>query len=193
MPRNAERGLVWLGGAADGGRAGAQLKLARLLARGDDGVTPDLAAAAARYYEMAADQGHASAAYELANLYAAGDGLPEDGARAVRLYQQAVAQGDSRAYVRIGDVHGRGQGSPGTLSRRTGGMPRPRATGVKGPFRLGEAYERGNGVEADQVRALMWYSLADAQGYAEAAERVARASASTTLSSARPRRSPPTG
>jgi TPR repeat protein len=119
VPRNAERGLVWLA-AADGGRAGAQLKLARLLARGDDGVTPDLAAAAARYYEMAADQGHASAAYELANLYAAGDGLPEDGARAVRLYQQAVAQGDSRAYVRIGDVHGRGQGSPGTLSRRTG-------------------------------------------------------------------------
>jgi TPR repeat protein len=93
----------------------------------------------------------------------------------MRLYQQAVAQGDSRAYVRIGDVHGSGRGSPGTLSRRTGGMPRPRAMGTpRGCPARAQAYERGNGVEADQVRALMRYSLAHAQGYAEAAERVAR-------------------
>ena len=44
----------------------------------------------------------------------------------------------------------------------------------RGFFRLGEAYERGRGVPADLVQALMWYSLAQQSEYEPAAERVRR-------------------
>jgi len=44
----------------------------------------------------------------------------------------------------------------------------------RGLYKLGYAYEQGQGVKADPVRALMWYSLASEQGYEQAAARIER-------------------
>jgi hypothetical protein len=166
--------LALLEAAASQGRAGAQVQLGKLFAEGIDGLAPD-PTAAARYYELAAEQGNAGAQYELAKLYVDGQGVPKDGKRAVLLLEQAAAQGKANAYTRIGDLYASGDGDG--IAKDYGEAVRwygeaARNGDAKGFYRLGEAYEQGRGVEADPVRALMWYSLAAEEGYEAAPARV---------------------
>ena len=163
--------------AARSGRTGAQLKLARLLHEGADGVPPDPAKAAV-YFQMAADQGHAGAVYALAQMYADGEGVPQDGARAVALYRESVEQGETRAYVRLGDLYAKGDAVAQNYEEAVRWYTLAAEHGdPKGLYRLGEAYERGNGVPEDLVQALMWYSLAQQADYEPAAARVERVAA----------------
>jgi TPR repeat protein len=177
VPKDAKRAAALYEAAADRGRTGAQVKLARLLQRGQDALAPD-PAKAATYFQMAADQGHVGAGYTLAQMYADGAGVAQDGSRAVALYEQSAAQGETRAYAKLGDLYARG-----------GAVRQDHAEAVrwytlaaqhgdpKGLFKLGEAYERGQGVPADLVQALMWYSLAEQAEYGQASARVERVAA----------------
>ena len=174
VPQDVNRGVALLEAAAKQGRTSAQVQLGKLFAEGSDGVAPD-PTAAARYYELAAQQGNSGAQYELAKLYAEGRGVPQDGMRAISLFQQAAAQGKINAYARIGDLYASGDGDG--IVKDYGEAVRwydeaARNGDAKGLYRLGEAYEQGRGVEADPVRALMWYSLAAEEGYEAAPARV---------------------
>jgi TPR repeat protein len=174
---NVERGLAMYEAAADRGRTGARVKLARLLHRGEDGVAPD-PAKAATYFRMAAEEGHVGAGYTLAQMYADGDGVPQDGSRAVALYELSAAQGETRAYARLGDLYARGEAVPQDRAAAVGWYTLAAEHGdAKGLFKLGEAYERGHGVPVDLVQALMWYSLAEQAAYDQASARVERVAA----------------
>ena len=177
VPKNVEQALVLYEGAARGGRVGAQLKLARLLQKGADGV-PANPAKAATFFQMALDQGHPSAAYALAQMYAEGEGVPQDGARAVALYRTSVEQGDTRAYLRLGDLYASGDAVSQDYQEaiRWYTLAAEHAD-PKGFYRLGEAYERGRGVGEDLVQSLMWYSLAAQSDYEPATARVERVAA----------------
>lgn len=176
-PANVNLALAHYGAAARSGRTGAQLKLARLLQEGADGIPPDPAKAAS-YFQMAADQGHAGAVYALAQMYADGEGVPQDGARAVALYRESVEQGETRAYVRLGDLYAKGDAVSLNYEEAVGWYTLAAEHGdPRGFYRLGEAYERGHGVPEDLVQALMWYSLAQQSDYEPATARVERVAA----------------
>jgi uncharacterized protein len=177
VPKDPDQALALYEAAANSGRTGAQLKLARLLQEGADGIAAD-PAKAARYFQMAADQGHAGAVYALAQMYADGEGVPQDGARAVALYQESVEQGDTRAYVRLGDLYAKGDAVAQNYEEAVRWYTLAAEHGdPKGFYRLGEAYERGDGVSEDLVQSLMWYSLALQSDYEPAKARVDRVAA----------------
>jgi uncharacterized protein len=177
VPKNVDQALVLYEGAARSGRVGAQLKLARLLQTGEDGVPAD-PAKAATFFQMALDQGHPSAAYTLAQMYAEGEGVPQDGTRAVELYRASVEQGDTRAYVRLGDLYASGDAVTQDYEEAVRWYTLAAEHGdPKGFYRLGEAYERGRGVPEDLVHSLMWYSLAEQSDYEPATARVERVAA----------------
>jgi uncharacterized protein len=177
VPKNVDHALALYEAAARSGRTGAQLKAARLLHKGADGVPADPAKAAS-YFHMAVDQGHPSAGYSLAQMYADGEGVPQDGARAVALYQESVEQGDTRAYVRLGDLYANGDAVSQDHEEAVRWYTLAAEHGdPRGYYRLGEAYERGRGVPEDLVQSLMWYSLAEQSDYEPATARVERVAA----------------
>jgi TPR repeat protein len=173
-PKNVDRALVLYEAAANSGRLGAQVKLARVLHKGADGVPAD-PAKAARYLQMAADQGHSGAGYTLAQMYADGEGVPQDGARAVALYEESIEHGDMRAYLQVGDLYAKGDAVPQDREEAVRWYTLAAEHGdPRGLYRLGEAYERGHGVPEDLVQSLMWYSLALQSDYEPAKARVER-------------------
>jgi TPR repeat protein len=177
VAKDVPRALALYEAAARSGRTGTQVKYARLLQKGTDGVDPDHVKAA-EFFQMAADQGHRSARYSLAQIYAEGEGVPQDGERAVALYQQSLEQGETRAYAKLGDLYADGDAVPRDYVEAVRWYTLAAEHGdPKGLYRLGEAYERGRGVPEDLVQALMWYSLAVQSDYQAAAARVERVAA----------------
>jgi len=93
---------------AERGDAQAALRLGMAYERGR-GVAAD-AAAAARWYRVAADAGEVDALYNLGAIHAGGVGAARDVAEAVRWFRRAADQRDAHAQLNLGLLYLKGDG-----------------------------------------------------------------------------------
>jgi TPR repeat protein len=117
----------------------------------------------------AAEQGYAEAQLNLGLMYSNGKGVPQDYAKAAEWYAKAAIQGHYSAQFELGNLYLRGQGvakdlrEAFALHEMSAGWGYPLAQ-----FRAGVMYAEGSGVPKNNVRALMWLSLASQSGVEKA-------------------------
>jgi TPR repeat protein len=117
-------------------------------------------AKAKQLWEQAAAQGNAQAQYNLGLLYYNGQGVPQDYTKAREWFEKAAAQGLAQAQQSLKAREWYEQAA-------AQGFPQSQQE-LKAQLALGWLYDRGvqyangQGVPQDNVRAHMWYSLAEA-------------------------------
>jgi localization factor PodJL len=139
------------------------------------GVPADFAKAAT-WYQRAADAGVIPAQYRLGSLYEKGTGVPRDPAKARALYQQAAESGNANAMHNLAVMLASGNAAAGGASPdfALAGMWFAKAADLglrDSQFNLAILYARGNGVAKDLVESCKWFSVAAADGDADAAQK----------------------
>ena len=146
------------------GNANAQAVLGQCYALGQ-GVPVD-AAQAVQWYRRAAVQGHVAAQTNLGLAYDTGQGIEQDQAQAVRWYSLAAAQGDAVAQTNLALMYDTGAGVAQSATQALRFFRLAAAQGnATAQFNLGLVYGTGNSaVDADPVRAYLWFTLAAQAG-----------------------------
>ena len=145
---NLSEALKWNRKAAEQGIAEAQYKLALAYENGT-GVRADFSEAA-NWYRKAAEQDNAGAQYKLGLYY---EKVKTDLSEAANWYRKAVSHGHQEAQSNLKNIEL-------FLDARNGN--------ADAQYKLGLAYEKGEGVEKDTSQAVSWFDLAAKQGHAEA-------------------------
>jgi len=171
VPQDYATGMRWMRLAAEKGLADAQNELGILLQQGWGAERND--AEAVKWFRLAADQGSVIAQNNLADIFAQGRGVPQNLREAFKWYQIAADQSSSYAENVIGVAYERGlyftQDSAEAFRwyRRAANKiyDRPGNTWIHSPqYNIGAMYASGRGTTQDNVRALMWFTLAVAFG-----------------------------
>jgi TPR repeat protein len=160
--------VKWTLRAVDQGLPEAQLHLGMLYQRGQG--LPVSPTKAVQQFERAAAQGLAEAQYMAGLMYCCGDGVKRDSARALRWFTQAATQGHGNAQLNLGRMYVQGEGV--AIDKEKGRKWLLAAAEQRVPeaqYQLGKMYTQGGGVAADDVQAYIWFSLALAGGYSDAA------------------------
>lgn len=159
-----------LRGRAEGGDAEAQYRLGFLYGNGE-GVPLDHAQAE-YWFSLAARQGHEAALLDLAWLYATGTGIEIDEARARDLYLLAAEHGSGKAQYIAATLYRFGQyGVQPDMSRALHYYQLAAERGISSAqFALAKLLMEGKVVERDDVVALQWMTLAQANGSRRAEE-----------------------
>jgi hypothetical protein len=164
VEKNADEARNWIKRAAELGDALGQCNYAWLLYEGD-GAWHDYGEAA-KWYRRAAEQGDARAQDMLSFMLFEGLGEPQNLEESREWAQKAAAQGAASAMTRLGKFH----------HDALGGVARDPAQAVawwikaanagdsEAQALLGAAYHLGQGVERNDVHALVWLTRAEAQG-----------------------------
>ncbi len=156
--------------AADAGNAEAQFRLGMMYANGD-GV-PLSHSRGAGLIESAARQGHTEAQTTLGWLYANGTGVDQDDQQAKKWYLRAAHQGSPKAEYVVATMYRFGQfGEPRDAEQAVAWYLKAANRGVApAQFALGRLLMDGKLVQKDEETALMWLSLAHANGSSKAEE-----------------------
>lgn len=182
LARNDAEGVLWCRKAAALGSVAAQFYLGLLYQEGR-GVPQDYATAA-DWYRRAAEAGSIEAQYNLGNLYEKGLGVPRDPGQALRWFrraaEQALAAPPADRSAKLAE--------PAEPSSPAGIAPRLATERIRGgglsaedyakklqesaeagdpeaQYKLGELYEKGEGVPLDPVLGAQWKSIAARKGY----------------------------
>jgi len=173
-PQDVEEALYWMNRAAEGGRVGTMVDLAKLYEEGAPGIEPD-PEMALRYRLMAAEHGDAVSAYEAGKRYYDGDGVPRQPYRAQQMFERAAGLGESRAYTYLGELYS--DPALDLLDPETAEIWYARG-GEEGDgkalFRIAEMHEKGEIEEQDMALAAALYELAPEFGYDRGPERAER-------------------
>jgi hypothetical protein len=178
--QSVEQAAYWYDRAAQQGWPEAQVNLGRLHDEGLGVAQNPLATL--RLFHSAAAQGVAQAQFNLGVLYAAGRGAPKNDAEAVKWYGRAAQQGFAEAQYTLGTFYEEGtgvmqdyaeamrwyrlaaQGHAGAENCQTADSPLYRTAAAQGHAgaqnNIGRLYAEGLGVTMDNVKALVWYTLA---------------------------------
>jgi alpha/beta superfamily hydrolase len=143
-----------------------------------DGVEND-AAAAVRWYRMAAVAGNAQAQYNLGVCFDNGRGVEKDAVAAVHWYRKAAEAGDVQAQYNLGVCYNNGDGVEKDAAAAVSWYQM--AADVEydaAQLALADCFSNGTGVEKDAAAAAFWYRKAAASGNAAAIDRLAVASLS---------------
>jgi len=148
---------------------------AAALEAGDD-------AAAAAALAEASDLGYPPAQYAYGQLHEAGRGVPADAAEARRLYRRAAEAGNRDAMHLLGVMAARGRGGPKDDAAAVEWFKRAAELGlVNSQFNLGAIFqpspEKGPSDLQDAEQSYFWFSLAAANGDAQAIPQAARVGA----------------
>jgi len=156
--------------AADAGNPEAQFRLGMMYANGE-GVPLNHSKGAA-LIEAAARQGNAEAQTTLGWLYANGMGKEQDDKLAKQWYLRAAQQGSSKAQYVVATMYRFGQlGEPRNAEQAVAWYLEAANQGVaSAQFALGRLLMDGKLVQKDEETALMWLSLAHANGSSKAEE-----------------------
>lgn len=155
---------------AEAGDAEAQYRLGMLYGNGE-GVPLDHAQAE-HWFSLAARQGHEDALLDLAWLYATGTGVEVNESRARELYLLAASHGSGRAQYIAATMYRYGQyGVEPDMARALEYYQLAAERGVSSAqFALAKLLMEGKLVERDDVVALQWMTLAQANGSRRAEE-----------------------
>jgi TPR repeat protein len=164
---SAVAALKWFTKAADGGSAPGQLNLARLLAAGAEGVAKDMERA--RFLvQQAAENGFAPAQVELARLLEAEvdlDGRTPDWREPREWLEKAAAQGYGEALFALVRYHDEGRAGERSPIRATDlCLQAAKAGSVIAMNEMGVRYQKGSGIQQDNVAAVGWLALACQHG-----------------------------
>ena len=128
--------------------------------------------AAFEWFEKAAGQGSVEALYELSVCYERGEGTPSFPEKARKLLEQAAASGYMPAQYDFGMLYLYGKTSMAGEKE----FPKDETLAVKwllkaaeqgdslAQYQLGECYEEGMGVEANEEQAIAWYEKSAERG-----------------------------
>jgi TPR repeat protein len=171
VPQDYAMGMRWMRIAAGKGLPDAQNEIGILYQRGWGAERSD--AEAVKWFRLAADQGLVVAQNNLADIYALGLGVPQDFREAFKWYRIAADQSSSYAENVIGVAYEHGlyvtqdYAEAFRWYRRAANKiyERPGDTWIHSPqYNIGAMYASGRGTAQDNVRALMWFTLAAAFG-----------------------------
>jgi localization factor PodJL len=123
---------------------------------------------AAKWYDRAAQAGLIPATFRLGTLYEKGLGVKKDADIARRYYQQAAERGNAKAMHNLAVLDADGGGSPDYKSAAQWFRKAADHGVADSQFNLGILYARGIGVEQNLAESFKWFSLAAAQGDADA-------------------------
>jgi tetratricopeptide (TPR) repeat protein len=153
--------------AAENDHAEAQYVLATMYKTGR-GLPRD-PALAAEWYSRSAETGYPLAQFTMGNILMNGEGVPQNVPMAINLYRQAAEQDHPQAQYNLG-VYYYGIGTAENYIRAEHWFDR--AARLREPasqYALGRMYlSPHDGIRLDRVRAYAWFSLAAANGHAEA-------------------------
>lgn len=150
--------------AAEAGDAEAQYRLGMLYGNGE-GVALDHGQSE-QWFSRAARQGHEEALLNLAWLYATGTGVDMDEPRARELYLLAADHGSGKAQYVVATMYRFSQyGAERDMSEAIRYYQLAAESGItSAQFALGKLLMEGKQVERDDVVALQWLTLAQANG-----------------------------
>ena len=123
---------------------------------------------AAKWYDRAAQAGVIPATFRLGTLYEKGLGVKKDADIARRYYQQAAERGNAKAMHNLAVLDADGGGSPDYTSAAQWFRKAAEHGVADSQFNLGILYARGIGVDQNLAESFKWFSLAAAQGDADA-------------------------
>lgn len=168
VPQDYALAMRWLRLAADKGLPDAQNEVGLLYQQGQ-GVERNQAEAV-KWFRLAADQGGLVVAQNnLADSYVLGLGVPQDFGEAFKWYRIAADQSSSYAENVLGVAYEHGfyvaqdDAEAFRWYRRAANKiyERPGSTWIHSPYyNIGAMYASGRGTAQDNVRALMWFTLA---------------------------------
>ena len=164
IKKNSAAAVEWFRDAAAAGDTDAELNLGILLYNGD-GVKRDCKEAA-QYFRRAATNGNAEAMFHLAMCLLNGDGIEKSSALAKVWFQKAADAGNADAILALADLDSVSEQSPAAavdLYRKAA-----EAGSADAMFRLGECYDKGEGVRRDRAEALKFFRKAADGGSAAA-------------------------
>jgi hypothetical protein len=170
LSRRQAHKLEELRRAAEAGDAEAQYRLGVLYGNGE-GVELDHRLAE-QWFSRAARQGHEDALLNLAWLYATGTGVEMDEPRARELYLLAADHGSGKAQYVVATMYRFGQyGSERDMAKAVRYYQSAAERGISAAqFALGKLLMEGKHVPGDDVVALQWLTLAQANGSKRADE-----------------------
>lgn len=129
-------------------------------------------ATAVKIWTPLAEKGSREAQFNLAVMYDDGMGIPEDDAEAAKWYRKAAENGFPQAQLILGIMYVEGDGVPENTEESLNWLRKAakhrNGIGADAQARIGRIYERGIGVEKDDVTAYVWFSVAAANGSDEA-------------------------
>jgi TPR repeat protein len=129
-------------------------------------------ATAVKIWTPLAEKGSKAAQFNLAVIYDDGMGIPEDNVEAAKWYRKAAENGFPQAQLILGIMYLEGEGVPEDneegLKWLRKAAKQENGIGADAQARIGRIYERGLGVEKDDVTAYVWFSVAAANGSNEA-------------------------
>lgn len=161
---NTKIPLAELTQAAEQGNAEAQFRLGVMHGNGDEvELNYEIAI---QWFNKAARQGHENALVTLAWIYATGAGVDPNEDRARELYLLAANHGSAKAQYVVATMYrfaqyGVAKDLPKALNYYTKSANQGFATAQ---FALGKLLVEGKHVEKDDITALKWLSLANANG-----------------------------
>jgi len=126
---------------------------------------------AAKWYDRAAQAGLIAATFRLGTLYEKGMGVKKDADIARRYYMQAAERGNAKAMHNLAVLDADGGGSPDYKSAAQWFRKAADRGVADSQFNLGILYARGIGVDQNLAESFKWFSLAAAQGDADAANK----------------------
>jgi pilus assembly protein CpaE len=132
---------------------------------------------AAPLLRAAAEAGFAPAQHRLAKLYERGDGLAADPVLARAWTERAAANGNVAAMHDLGVYYAQGEAASDNAAAFRWFRQAAEFGVADSQYNLGVLYYEGRGVHPDSSEALFWFSVAAAQGDAEAAQRAQALSA----------------
>jgi TPR repeat protein len=191
VPHSGEDEISHLKSRAEAGDPAAELELGRAYESGT--VVSKNDALAALWYRKAADHGDADAQNRLGLMYMIGNGVDRNKEAAVQWYRKAARQENGAAMFNLGAAYYNGDGVAiddmlsyvwFLLSQEAGYQAASeavqRGTSELKPWRvtealtkIGEMYEKGDGLPNSSAEALKWYRKAADQGSAEASMHIA--------------------
>lgn len=141
------------------------------LAEADEAFDRGEFVTALELYEALANQQDPSATYRLGLMYEQGLGTDADPTAAASWYQKAQALESPEAIGALADLHLKGVGVIQNFKEALRlNISAAEAGYVPAQYNLAVAYANGVGTFRDPVKAHMWFNIAAASGYANAAQ-----------------------
>lgn len=164
LSKDYEEAVKWYRKSADQGYPPGQSLLAGMYAQGD-GVPQDYAEAM-KWYRRAAENGDAVAQARIGFMYVEGQGVPKDYVEAEKWFRQAAAQEHPLGYYWLGRLYFEGWGVKKDLREAIRWLEMPAARdSAEAQYSLGLIYANGGeDVKRDDVKAILWFRRAAAQG-----------------------------
>ena len=177
VKRSRLEAAKWYRLAMEQGNVEAQVRLARLVHQGGDGLKQDFIMAA-QLYRDAAELGNAEAQNWLGYCFQHGIGVEANDQSAFESYRQSADTGFAAAQNNLGLMYLTGRGTERSLLRAFDNFEKSGAQNDDwGLNNLGGMYEMGWGVAKDARRAIEFYRKAAELGNSSAQDNFARLSA----------------